>query len=335
MIWALLRNPAYMGRAAYGKTELAERQRMTRPLRQKGGFSSRHTVGHECPRNQWIEIPVPALIDESMFARAQERLAENKRLAAKNTRHPTLLQGLLVCGTCGYGMYRTSTKTTCRQAQYYRCLGSDGYRHLIEPKCSARPIRFEDLDAAIWSQVEKLLENPALIRDELERRREEGLRSNPAEQRRKKLQHDIERVGNQIDKILDAYQEGLLDLGELRHRMPPLRKKQATMQKELENAHWQALADEELQQLDQSLESFLGRMKQSAQNLSVLEKQKIVRLLIKEVIVKNDTITVRHCIPLGGSGGVIHPETQPKSPSGPNQGPDCQVCRGSDLSAAE
>jgi site-specific DNA recombinase len=348
-VWAVLRNPAYIGRAAYGKTESAERKRVrpTRPLRQKGGYSARCSASHERPRDQWIEIPVPALIDEPTFARAQERLAENKRLSAKNTRHPTLLQGLLVCGKCGYGMYRTATKTTCRQAQYYRCLGSDGYRHLIAPKCDARPIRFEDLDQIIWSQVENLLGNPALIRAELERRREEGLRSNPLEQRRKKLQHDIGRVGNQIDKILDAYQEGLLSLNELRQRMPVLRKKQTTMQKEAENAHWQAMADEQLRQLDQSLESFLGRMKQVAQNLGALEKQKIVRLLIKEIVVENDTITVRHCIPLrgdsGGDGragmpavpGPFTPNTPVDHPNAPSHEPNYQVCTGSDLAPVE
>jgi hypothetical protein len=45
-------------------------------------------------------------------------------------------------------------------------------------------------------------------------------------------------------------------LGELRKRMPALRKKQAAAQKELESAHWQALADEQLRQLDQSLETW-------------------------------------------------------------------------------
>jgi site-specific DNA recombinase len=115
------------------------------------------------------------------------------------------------------------------------------------------------------------------------------------------VQHDIQRVNQQIDKLLDAYQEGLLGLGELRQRMPALRKKQAAAQNELESAHWQALADEQLRQLDQSLETFLGRLKQSAQNLSVADKQKIIRLLVKEIIVEKDAIIVRHCIPVIGN----------------------------------
>jgi site-specific DNA recombinase len=302
VVWAMLRNPAYAGRAAFGKTERAERKRISRPLRQRGGFSRRCSANRERPREQWIEIAVPALVPEAVFARAQERLAENQRLSRKNTKELTLLQGLLVCGRCGYSLYRTSTRTTKRQAKYYRCLGADGWRRMLPTPCLCRPIRVEDLDEAVWSQVERLLEEPVLIRAELERRRDESLRRDPQQQRRQRLQQDLQRVGQQIDKLLDAYQEGLLGLAELRQRMPGLRKKQATAQKEMESAHWQALAEAQLQQLDQSLESFLNRVKRSAKNIGIAEKQKIIRLLVKEVIVEKDAITIRHCIPTTGGG---------------------------------
>src|SRR5215813_6145092 len=40
-VWGILRNPAYQGKACFGKTELRPRQRITRPLRQRNGISSR------------------------------------------------------------------------------------------------------------------------------------------------------------------------------------------------------------------------------------------------------------------------------------------------------
>ena len=300
-VWAMLRNPAYVGRAAYGKTERAERQRMTRPLRQKGGYSARSSANRERPKEQWIGLPVPALVSEESFARAAEKLSENRRFASRNTREPTLLQGLLVCGQCGYALYRTSTRTTRRQAKYYRCLGSDGYRHLMDPPCQCRPIRVEDLDELVWQQVMDLLEKPELIHAELERRRQESLRSDPLEQRRGELTQSLKRTEQQIDKLLDAYQEGLVQLGQLRQRMPELRRKQATAEKELENARWKALIAEKTHQIEQSLEAFVGRLRQSAQTLSMAERQKVVRLLIKDIVVEVDNrITIRHCLPLMG-----------------------------------
>jgi site-specific DNA recombinase len=300
-VWAMLRNPAYVGRAAFGKTERAERKRVTRALRKKGGYSARSSANRERPKEQWIAVSVPALIGEEVFARAAEKLDENRRFASRNTKRPTLLQGLLVCGQCGYGLYRTSTKTTRRQAIYYRCLGSDGYRHLMERPCSCKPIRVEDLDDLVWQQVTDLLEKPELIRAELNRRRQESLRTDPLEQRRGQLQQSLKRTELQIDKLLDAYQEGLVQLEQLRQRMPDLRRKQQTAQKELENARWKVLMAEKTEQLEQSLGDFVNRLRQSAQTLNMAERQKVVRLLIKDIVVEVDNrITIRHCLPLMG-----------------------------------
>src|ERR1700675_2258431 len=70
-VWGMLRNPAYQGRACYGKTELRPRQRITRPLRQRKGLPSRDSANHERPRQDWIEVPVTPLVSEELFALAQ------------------------------------------------------------------------------------------------------------------------------------------------------------------------------------------------------------------------------------------------------------------------
>src|SRR6266516_1382496 len=129
-VWGMRRHPAYRGAACYGQTELRPRQRITRPLRQRKGLPSRDSAGHERPRAEWIEIPVPALVSEEMFAMVQEQLEKNKHHSPRRTIEPTLLQGMLVCEQCGYGLYRTSTHTSKQKLNYYRCIGSDGYRRL-------------------------------------------------------------------------------------------------------------------------------------------------------------------------------------------------------------
>jgi site-specific DNA recombinase len=124
----MLRNPAYVGKACFGKTERKPRQRITRPLRQRGGYANRCGSNQERPRPEWIEIDVPALIGEATFALAQERLETNKRFSQRRTIEPSLLQSLLVCERCGYGLYRSSARTTKQKLYYYRCIGSDAWR---------------------------------------------------------------------------------------------------------------------------------------------------------------------------------------------------------------
>ena len=300
-VWGMLRNPAYQGRACFGKTEAIPRQRVTKRLREKGGFSQRCSAGHERPRQEWIEIAVPALVSEATFALAQERLLENQRLSARRTKLPTLLQGLLVCGQCGYGLYRTSTKTTRRQAQYYRCLGSDRYRHLRGPVCSCRPLRQEYLEELVWSEVVRLLNEPELVRAEIERRVQENLSSDPAQQRKVRLTQELKRVEAQLDKLLDAYQEELLSLAQLRTRVPDLRRRQSALENELQGVALQAMEHSRLIQLQSSLENFLATLRQSAQTLGVLERRKIIRLVVKQIVVHADTLTIHHCLPVSGT----------------------------------
>jgi site-specific DNA recombinase len=69
----------------------AERRRITRRLRQRGGSAARAVCKRPRPREEWIEIPVPALISPTQFALAQERFAQNRRFAARRTKRPSLL----------------------------------------------------------------------------------------------------------------------------------------------------------------------------------------------------------------------------------------------------
>ena len=61
--------------------------------------------------------------------RVAARLADNKRFTSRNSKVPSLLQGLAACAGGGYSYYRTSTRTINKEIYYYRCLGSDDYRY--------------------------------------------------------------------------------------------------------------------------------------------------------------------------------------------------------------
>ena len=308
-IWGMLRNPAYQGSACFGKTEVCARQRITRPLRQKGGYSRRTSSSKEKERSEWIEIAVPALVSTEVFALAQERLAQNKQLSGRNTKEPTLLQGLLVCEQCGYTLYRTSTRTTRRQIKYYRCLGSDRYRHLRGPVCSCRPIRQDYLDEVVWQEVLRLLRAPQLIQGELERRRTESLNSSPVQQRQEQLRRELTRLSQQMDKLLDAYQEGLLTLPDLRRRSPEIQKKIGALEKERQNLNMRAVEDKRWIEMSNSMETFLSRLNETVQNMSCAEKQKVLRTVVKQITVGKERITIHHSIPLGAGCGSADPSS--------------------------
>jgi site-specific DNA recombinase len=333
-VWGMLRNPAYCGRACYGKTELRPRQRITRSLRQRNGIASRNSANHERPRQDWIEIAVPALISEQTFALAQEQLEQNKRHSPRRTLEPSLLQGMLVCERCGYGLYRTSTQTSARRIYYYRCIGSDAYRHLKGAVCENPPIRQDQLDAVVWTEVLRLLEDPKIIQEELNRRLEAARNTDPLKRRQEQLHRDHARLSKSMDRLLTAYQDGLMSLEQLRCRMPELRRQDQAIQAELQSLETAAADQTKYLRLVETLGDFRGRLRARADTLDVAERQKILRLLVKEVFVGRDTITVRHSIRIATSGpDPQRPPHEPKQQPTPEAGPCYLLRSGSNYSA--
>jgi len=299
VVWAMLRNPAYRGAAAFGKTRVAGRIRVTRALRRRGGIVSSNSIGHERPREEWIEIPVPALVSEESFARAQELLHENKIRSRRRTITPSVVQGLVSCQKCGYAFSRTSTRTTARKLHYYKCIGSDSWRKLGGPVCDNRMVRQDLLDQIVWTEVIRLLEDPMLIQQELDRRLVAARSSDPTKKREQSLQRDLIRLGKSIERLLTAYQEELLSLEQLRERMPALRQREQTLRAELQAIADQATDRATFLRLAETLTAFLDRLRSAADTLDTIERQRIVRLVVKDILIGDDSIVIRHCIPVG------------------------------------
>ena len=102
VVWGILKNPAYKGTAAVGKTRTGPLRPRLRAQR-NGSLQPRRAVSDSVvPREEGVFIPVPALIDEALDDAVQEQLAENRRRARQSQRGARyLLQGLLVCKVCG------------------------------------------------------------------------------------------------------------------------------------------------------------------------------------------------------------------------------------------
>jgi site-specific DNA recombinase len=304
-IWGMLRNPAYVGRAAFGKTRVADRpKKLTRPVRQRDGIPSPRPAVEDRPREAWIEIPVPALVDEVTFALAAEQLERNRRFARRNTKELSLLQGLLVCRRCGYAYYRSSTTTSKRKIYYYRCFGSDDYRWQSGRICSNKPIRQDYLDGLIWEAVVELLADPALVRQEMDRRLEERRRSSPTRRQKERLQKEAARYRKAMARLIEAYQEELISLEELRARLPELRSRENAVSAQLEALDQQPIQQEAYLRLAESLETFLTRLHERAQTLSIEDRQKVLRLVVREVQVDGDRVVIKHSItPAEGDPG--------------------------------
>lgn len=143
-----------------------------------------------------------------------------------------------------------------------------------------------------------MLEDPELIREEIRRRINRIRDSNPTKKCKDELDKEIKRNQQAIDKLLDVYQEGLLELSELRSRLTNLKKKKNALLSERQNLEASAADEQAFLRLADHIEEFLGKLHRRAGTMDLLERQKIVRLIIKEILIYDDTIKIRHSIPI-------------------------------------
>ncbi|MGH3522135.1 MAG: recombinase family protein, partial [Mycobacterium sp.] len=298
VVWGMLRNPAYAGRAVFGKTMVTgEPAGINRVARLQGRTTPRMVKVVDRPRAEWTEIPVPAIISEETFQRAARQLQDNKRFASRNSKIPSLLQGLTACASCGYGYYRTSTRTTNKKIYYYRCLGSDDYRYEGGRVCGNKPVRADYLDTVFWNHITTLLTDPSLIRTEIDKRITTARNSDPVTGQRRRLETALAKATTAISRMIGAFGEGLITIDELRARMPDLRTHETGLRNQI-NALDAQLADRESYlKLADNLEDFLASLHHSTHDADTTERQRVLRLLVKDVLVGPEKITIRHRIP--------------------------------------
>ena len=303
VIWGMLRNPAYAGTAAYGKTkEVPGTAALNRFARIEGRTVPRQSRTVDQPRDRWAGIPVPPITDEETFARVQERLEDNKRFASRNAKIPSLLQGLASCAACGYGYYRTSTRTTSKKIFYYRCLGSDDYRYEGGRVCGNKPVRADYLDRVVWDHVVCLIADPALIRAEIDKRISQARAADPAVRQRGQLEKALKKTSKSIASLITALSEQLITIDELRSRMPAFRARETSLKNQIAALDAQAADRNAYLELADDLEGFLTRLRGNARSASTEDRQRVLRALVQDVLVGPEKITIRHRIPVRERG---------------------------------
>lgn len=286
----ILKNEAYIGTAHFGKTEhssgISGRIYRT-PEGEKRSVPV--SASKKRPKELWIPIRVPQIILENDFEIAQVKLQENIKTSSRNTQVPSILQGLLVCGYCGGSYYK---KVRSSKYSYYSC-----GKHLRGSDCCGKSVKQKELDDRVWEHIIELLKNPQLIEKEIDRRATENQDSKKVRLRLEELDKEQMRLSKARDKLLDAYQEGeCLDLFELKERLKTIGLREKATQKEQKSLEEFASNEEKKKALNMHVKQFQERLEKSKE-LSITDKQNVLRLLISEIIITGEHVDIRHCIP--------------------------------------
>jgi site-specific DNA recombinase len=305
----ILKNPAYYGRAAFGKTRRGERRTRLRPQRGRPEVPRQPTVGHAQPHQEWIDVPVPAIVSADCFEAVAEQLRDNqRRCRARRDGAGHLLQGLVMCPTCGYACYgqsaRGSKTKTARTYGYYRCIGKDRRRGDGQRICQTPSVPLHDLERAVWDDVRALLADPARVQAEHERR----LAEDPPHPARTHLQSRMQRTQQGITRLIDAYTEGLLKKTEFEPRLQEARQRLQEMEAESKMLEERETREQALRAALEQLETFAAQVRTGLDAADETTQRELIRALVKRVEIGAEEIRIVYHVNLhpfdpGPSGG--------------------------------
>jgi site-specific DNA recombinase len=301
----ILGNTAYTGTAYFGKTEKSE-GKTDRTVRYPSRGKVVNSLNPRKARSKdlWEPLSVPQFICENDFEIAQTLLKQNKELASRNTKEPSILQGLLVCGVCGCSYYKKRRIKEGVNDTRYTC-----HSHLLKGKksCGNRSMKQPMLDKLVWDSIIELLKNPMLIQEEIDRRCTEGVKQRPdISSCINELKKDAKQIEKAQNKLLDAYQEGdCLSLEQLRVRSKELKTREAHINKEIASLEALSVREMGYQNINRTLKMMKEKLDNSFQNLPIKEKQTVVRALIADIVILPGEIEIRHAIPVTEEKNVL------------------------------
>jgi site-specific DNA recombinase len=269
------------------------------------------------PREEWIPVPVPAIIDEATHQHAIDQLARNSALSFRNnTRNDYLLRCLLTCRTCGLAMFGVTTSGTGgrRVHRYYMCHGKDTLARDRACRCPQARTKVEELDAAVWGHITGLLDDPATLAAQFEERaRQADAVDSDAHAAGQKCEAQLRRLDREEQRLLDAYQAEAIDLNELKQRREQIRVRRHVLATQHEQEQRLRSERQTAKEVWADLAAFCQRVRSRLDEATLAERQRILQLLIDRVIVGPDSLEIRHVIPLGG----LRAESASPSPADP------------------
>ena len=257
----MLRFEGYLGRMYAGRERMVNGKRVKQP------------------RETWIKIQIPAIIDQETFDAASECLTQNRLRSRRNRKHEYLLSAYtLRCGLCGGGMTGSLHPNRRISPSLHYVCGS--HRRAFDGTHGQVSVAGKVIEPRVWAFVEHLLDDPKTIADAITMAQAGGTEQRMEAQRRiDQFDQEVLRKDREDLRLVEAYQGGAMTVEELKHHRQQL----ATEKHALIHERWEA--QEALDQLGApppepyELESYVACVREKLQTGSLAEKRMVIEKL--------------------------------------------------------
>ena len=316
LIWLQSRVHHILGNAAYTGTWLYGKYRH---VSTEDGMRI-----HDQPSDTWIEIPIPKVIDDETWERAQALKKQRSRKAKRNTHVLYLLQHLLKCGECDHNFHARAawTSVSVRNGKkytyelttprrYYMCNGMQSMRL----GCRERPfIRAERLEDPIWDEVKRVIQNPDLIVagiDTLDSQDDGGLEEEIAQAER-----DLRSIQMEEDRAIRLFVSGKITEAQLDHQRRFITERLETARARLDDYRARETSGTQKRELMEAVLSWAREVGQGLDELTSEQRQQILQMVVEQVVIdRNNNVDITLAIPIGDDDNSSEPGSlEPEPP---------------------
>lgn len=243
----------------------------------------------EKPRNEWVPVQIPQIIDIDTWEKAQNILKKSAHSSKKKDRADFLLTPLLRCGICGSPFNGKSVVKGSSTYRYYICTGK--YKNLKAEKCDASLLRADNVEKTMWDYIFNKI--CFFISKEIDF--EKVIKEYIAEKEYdiKNIFSKKEKAKNEKDRIMTIYQKGYINEDEMKKKLDSHEKKVAKLNVEaVRKSENYAVFIERLKK-DWSGDNIPYIIEGILNNLNIEDKKLIIGFLVSEINVAGNKISIK------------------------------------------
>ncbi len=290
----MLRNETYIGKARWGSsTAIVPLNPQKKDEKYK---RNKKTSKRIKPKEEWMYVPVPRIIEDELFQRARKQVEDNFSLCQRNKKNEYLLSGRMICGC---GRKRTGEGGFKGKYLYYRC--NDRVLSFPLPKtCMEGGINARIADELVWKKISQLMMSPNLLRKNIERwHSSQRVKIQTGIDNVDILKSEIEKLKSQEDKYNKAYAVDVISLERLKEYTTSIRERIKEIELKIKASKNQA-REQNINHLlsEQELNGFAEKVKKDIKNLSFQSKKEIILSTVNEIIGTPEKLCVSGYIPV-------------------------------------
>ncbi len=240
------------------------------------------------PREEWIEVRSPAIIDEETFQRVQTSLAGRspRKIAPRIVNSQVLLTGLAQCATCRGGMQLRTGKNG--RYRYYTC---STCTRLGKSACTGRSIRMDLLDGLVLDHLGHRLFIPERMRELLA---EHSTRSQDGAaewaQKAKEAERELRDIDSGLSNLYGMVQRGVAPLEDtLNKHLSGLRQRRGEVLRLKARAERQKRMPRHLVEPER-IEQFCTAMRDQLIHSDIAIRKAYLRLFVERIEVDDEEV---------------------------------------------